>query len=131
MKFTIDKRENYVIIEPHVPVLNGNVARKLKAEFLLRNTGGQKNIVLNLKRVQSTDEEGIRVGILANRLCRTLGGVFILMGVNDEIYEFIELTLIKRDFFIVKNLKEARRIIEDKERINSLGFLQNNSKNEI
>ena len=75
MKYTIDKHDRYIVIEPLTDVLNAEKAAKLKAELLLRNTTGQRNIVLDLSNVREVDEEGVRIGILANRLCHTIGGL--------------------------------------------------------
>ena len=41
MKYTIDKHDRYIVIEPHVDVIDADNAAKLKGEFLLRNTIGQ------------------------------------------------------------------------------------------
>ncbi len=76
MKYTIDKHDRYIVIEPHVDVIDADNAAKLKGEFLLRNTIGQRNIVLDMIHVKQTDEVGIRLGVLAHRLCQSVGGIF-------------------------------------------------------
>ena len=65
MKFTIDKHEKYVIVQPHVEVLDGDSAPKIKAEFVLRNSGGQSNIVLDLSHVKDADSSGLRTGAIS------------------------------------------------------------------
>lgn len=92
MKFTIHKHEKYVIIQPHVPVLDGDTAPKIKAEFLLRNTGGQRNIVLDLSHVQEANAAGFRTVLLAHRLCKAAGGLFILACANEQIKNLIALS---------------------------------------
>src|SRR5690606_22704123 len=89
MKFTIDKHEKYVIIQPHVELLDGDTAPKIKSEFLLRNTGGQRNIVLDLSHVLDADSTGLRTVLLAHRLCKAAGGVFILTHANDPLKNLI------------------------------------------
>lgn len=91
MRFTIDKHDKYVVIQPHVAVLDGEIAPKIKAEFLLRNTGGQRNIVLDLSSVEEADAAGLRTVLLAHRLCKAAGGLFILTSVNEEIKKLILL----------------------------------------
>ena len=71
MKFTVDKYDRYVVIEPLQERLDGETAASLKGEVMLRNTGGQRNIVLDMNNVKSTDETGIRTGLLARRLCKS------------------------------------------------------------
>ncbi len=111
MKFTIEKHERYVVIEPLTECLNGEVAAKLKGEFLLRNTGGQRNIVLDLSQVKTADEQGIRTGVLAHRLCHAVGGVFILCHVCEEVLALLKVAKLDHSFQIVKDLQKAEDII--------------------
>ncbi len=67
MRYTIDKQERYVVIEPLREVIDGVAANYLKGEFMLRNTAGQRNIVLDLNMVKEITEEGVRMGLLAHR----------------------------------------------------------------
>jgi len=111
MKFTIDKHERYVVIEPLSPFLNGEIANKLKAEFMMRNTSGQRNIVLDLSNVEDADENGIRMGILANRLCEAHGGLFILTGICERVFKLIEVSNLQRFFTIVDSIEKAEDLI--------------------
>ncbi|SFT18431.1 STAS domain-containing protein [Sphingobacterium wenxiniae] len=111
MKFTVDKHDRYVVIEPLTDVLNGEAAVKLKGEFMLRNTGGQRNIVLDLRHVEQADEDGLRVGLLARRLCKSTGGYFILTGLHQNVRDFIRLSNLEGYFKIVDSLAEAETLI--------------------
>lgn len=116
MKYAIDKYDNFVVIEPLTEYLDGEGANKLKMEFLLRNNSGQRNIVLDMTHVKHTDEVGIRVGILANRLCRTVKGVFVLIEVRESILEFLKLCRLERAFLIMKDIAEAKLYILENDR---------------
>lgn len=100
MKFTVDKHERYVVIEPLSNHLDDEAVAKLKGEFLLRNTGGQRNIVLDLSHVEYIGEKGIRLGLLARRLCKSVGGLFILIGLKPGISQYLK-SLGLDDYFIV------------------------------
>jgi Anti-anti-sigma regulatory factor (antagonist of anti-sigma factor) len=115
MRFSIDKHEKYVTIQPHVAVLDGETAPKIKAEFLLWNTGGQRNIVLDLSNVREADSSGLRTGLLAHRLCKTAGGVFILTCVNEQIKELISVCKLDGVLTVVSNTTEAEDLIFSKE----------------
>jgi len=115
MKFTINKHEKYVIIKPHVELLDGDTAPKIKAEFLLRNTGGQRNIVLDLSHVQDADSAGLRTGLLAHRLCKAAGGIFIIANVNDQIRRLIEVCKLDTVLTLVSQNTEAEDLIFTKE----------------
>lgn len=111
MKFTVDKHERYVVIEPLIDVLDGKAAASLKGEFMLRHAGGQRNIVLNLEQVKASDEAGMRVGLLARRLCKASGGLFILMGMSPEVKDLLKLTGMDARFKKAESLIEAQDMI--------------------
>ncbi|WP_033566227.1 STAS domain-containing protein [Sphingobacterium sp. SYP-B4668] len=111
MKYTIDKHDRYVVIEPLSDVLNAERAAKLKGELLLRNTVGQRNIVLDLSNVKEVDEEGVRIGILANRLCNSIGGLFILANVDSAVLDVLEMSHLHQQLHIVDSIKQAEDVI--------------------
>lgn len=111
MRYTIDKHERYVVIEPLNPVLDTAAAAFLKGEFMLRNTSGQRNIVLDLSQVEDICEEGIRMGLLADRLCQSADGMFILTGLTDNVQQILKLAHLDKFFTIVRNVTEAEDLI--------------------
>lgn len=111
MKFTVEKGERYVIIEPLVNKLDGEVASKLKGEFMLRNTGGLRNIVLDLNQVKETNEAGIRMGLLARRLCKAAGGLFILVGLHADVLHFLKTVRLDSYFIIAEDIEKAKDLI--------------------
>ena len=115
MKFTIDKHEKYVIIQPHVALLDGDTAPKIKSEFLLRNTGGQRNIVLDLSHVLDADSAGLRTVLLAHRLCKTAGGVFILTHANDPLKKLISVCKLDGVLRLLPDNNRAEDVIFSKE----------------
>ena len=115
MRYTIEKHERYVVIEPLRKILDGEAAAYLKGEFMLRNTSGQRNIVLDLNQVEEITEEGIRMGLLAHRLCNTVGGVFVLTSLKPSVMNMLNLTQLNSHFLIVNNISEAEDIIFESE----------------
>lgn len=111
MKYTIDKHDRYIVIEPHVLVIDAEHAAKLKGEFLLRNTIGQKNIILDLSHVERIDEIGIRLGILAQRLCQSIGGLFILTNMKPSVLEMIKLAQLDKSLKITTSMKGAEDLV--------------------
>lgn len=107
MKYTIDKHERYVVIEPLREVIDGTAANYLKGEFMLRNTAGQRNIVLDLNQVEEISEEGIRMGLLAHRLCNAAGGDFIIININPQVEQTLKVLHLDMHFTILKSLAAA------------------------
>ena len=111
MKYTIDKHERYVVIEPLREIIDGIAANYLKGEFMLRNTAGQRNIVLDLNLVKEISEEGIRMGLLAHRLCNSIGGDFILININPQVEQTLKVLHLDKHFTILKSLSAAEDFI--------------------
>ncbi|MEI5984786.1 MULTISPECIES: STAS domain-containing protein [Sphingobacterium] len=111
MKFTVDKYDRFVVIEPLQEKLDGDAAASLKGEFMLRNTGGQRNIVLDMNKVLETDETGIRTGLLARRLCKSLGGLFIITNLNEGVKQYISSLGLDSYLIITKDVEKAKDLI--------------------
>lgn len=111
MKFTVDNFERYVVIEPLQEKLDGATASSLKGEFMLRNTSGQRNIVLDMNKVMETDEVGIRIGLLARRLCKATGGLFILTNLNQEVLRYMKSLGLDKYLIIADNIENAKDLI--------------------
>lgn len=111
MKFTIDRHERYVVITPHEEILDGVTAPKIKSEFVLLNTDGQRNIVLDLSQVKNADTSGLRCALTAHRLCNTAGGVFVICCANQEIIQLVELSNLKDVLNVVPTYSEAEDLI--------------------
>lgn len=118
MKYAIERNDNFIIFEPLSEVLEGDDAIQLKVEFLLRNNTGQKNIILDLQNVRKIDESGVRVGVLAHRLCSSVGGLFILTGVSSEIYDFLKMCRVEKTFILLNSVEEGKKYILKKQNKN-------------
>lgn len=111
MRFIVDKHERYVVIEPLVDFLDRESAAKLKGEFMLRNTSGQRNIILNLSHVDSASEDVLRMGLLARRLCKASGGLFILTGLNESVSDLLKVSGCAPRFKITDTVTSAEDMI--------------------
>lgn len=111
MKYTIDKHERYIVIEPLSEIIDINAANYLKGEFMLRNTSGQRNIVLDLNMVKEISEEGLRMGLLAHRLCESAGGLFIFIKLSPQVEQTLRVLHLDKHFTILKSLSAAEDLI--------------------
>src|SRR3546814_17350552 len=92
MKFTIDRHDKYVIIKPHEKILNGLNAPQIKSEFVVINTDGQRNIVLDLSEVENVDSSGLRSSLIAYHICKARTGILIIACANLMILGLTELS---------------------------------------
>jgi len=111
MKFTIDRHERYVVLKPHERLLDGGAAPQVKSEFVRINTDGQRNIVLDLSEVEEVDSSGLRSALMAHRMCKALGGIFILAHANPEITQLIEICKLDDVLVSVPTIQEAEDIV--------------------
>ena len=111
MKFSVDKHDKYVLVKLNESKLNSLVSTKLKAELILFNTEGQRNIILDLSDVKYVDSSGLSSLLVGYRLCKNASGVFILTGLNAAITKLIVLSQLETIITIVPKVEEAIDLI--------------------
>ena len=107
MNFTSNKKDKHHQVICNIENLNSAVSPELKAEFVVANKDGGKNIVLDLSQAKYADSSGLSAVLLGNRLCRDAGGTFVLTGLNEHISKLIEIAQLDRVLNITPTLSEA------------------------
>lgn len=92
MSFQIDKQDNYTIIHVEAEKLDTNVAPVLKSELVVLNSEGVKNIIIDLSATRYCDSSGLSSILVANRLCKNVGGVFVLTGIQESVQKLISIS---------------------------------------
>lgn len=112
MKFSIDKHEKYVVLKLQEPAFTNSNAPALKSEFILLNTEGFRNIVLDLSAVKSCDDAQDLSSLLAgDRLCKAADGIFVVCGVNKALKPTIQMSNLHNSVVFVNKLDEATDLI--------------------
>ena len=112
MKFSVDKHEKYVVLRLDEPRLTTENAPRLKSEFILLNTEGYCNIVLDLSEVSACDDsQDLSCLLVGDRLCKKANGLFIVTGITKCILELLEMSSIDQSLNIVGQLEEAEDLI--------------------
>lgn len=112
MKFSVDKHEKYVVIRLDETKFTDFNAPGLKSEFILLNTDGYCNIVLDLSEVKSCDDsQDLSCLLVADRLCKKANGLFIVTGVADCITDILRLSSLDQSLHILGSLAEAEDLI--------------------
>src|SRR5438093_12619072 len=107
MKFTVDKKEKYVILRLQEAKLTTLVAPELKAEFLFLFQQEFRNIIVDLTEVQYCDSSGLSALLTGFRLCRDSNGVFILTGLQDHVRKLISISQLDNMLSIIPTVNEA------------------------
>ncbi|WP_316767259.1 STAS domain-containing protein [Pedobacter frigiditerrae] len=112
MKFSTDKHEKYVVLKLDEPRFTNDNTPALKSEFILLNTEGYRNIVLDLSVVEEcNDSQDLSCLLVGDRLCRSAGGVFVVTGVNNSIAKIVKMSNLHNSVTFVNKLDEATDLI--------------------
>ncbi len=107
MKYSIDKKENYAVMELQEENLNSIVAPDLKSELVILSNEGIANLILDLTHVKYVDSSGLSAILTANRLWKTLGS-FVLTGINHEpVRKLIEISRLNSVLTITPTVSES------------------------
>ncbi len=107
MKFTLDKHEKYVLVKLEESKLNTLNSAQLKSEFIVLNNEGFKNLILDLKNVKYIDSSGLSSILVANRLCKTLGGTFVITHANPIIGKLVAISRLENILTLLESNEEA------------------------
>lgn len=108
MKYSVDKRDNYTIFTLQEDNLNSVIAPDLKADFILLQSEGIRNFILDLSPVNFVDSSGLSAILTANRLWKGDLGSFVLMGINNpNVKKLIEISRLDSILAISPNLAGA------------------------
>lgn len=107
MKYSIDKKENYAVMELQEENLNSFVAPDLKSELVILSNEGIANLILDLSKVKYVDSSGLSAILTANRLWKSLG-TFVLTGIeHDPVRKLIEISRLDSVLTIVPTVPES------------------------
>jgi anti-sigma B factor antagonist len=107
MKFTTDKNEQYTTFSLLEENLNSLKAPDLKAEFVLLNNEGVRNLIFDLSAVKFVDSSGLSAILTANRLWKETGS-FILTGINHpSVKKLIEISRLDSILTIIPTVDES------------------------
>ena len=112
MDFKVEQQPNYTLIRVLHEKLDTHVAPSLKSELVLISGNGEKNIVLDLAKCRYCDSSGLSSILVANRLCKNAGGMFVLTGLNDAVERLITISQLDTVLNITMNVEEAVTMIE-------------------
>jgi len=112
MDFKVEQQPNYTLIRVLHEKLDTHVAPSLKSELVLISGNGEKNIILDLGKCRYCDSSGLSSILVANRLCKNSGGMFVLTGLNDAVERLITISQLDTVLNITMNVEEAVALIE-------------------
>lgn len=107
MKFSIEKKEKYTLLQLSEEKLDTLIAPELKSEFVTLNTEGTTNLILNLSETKYVDSSGLSAILVANRLCSNAGGKLVLCCVNDHVLKLFKISQLDSILTILPTVQES------------------------
>jgi len=107
MKYTVDKQDNYALFSLLEDKLDTRIAPGLKSEFVLMNSEGIRNIVLDLGTTRFIDSSGLSSILVANRLCNNVDGSLVLCGLTDYVKKMFEISHLDKVLTITDTKTDA------------------------
>jgi anti-sigma B factor antagonist len=122
MKYTVDKKEQYVVFTPLEDKLDSSLSPKLKSELLTVHAEGYNNLIIDMSQVKYVDSSGLSALLVGNREFSRNGGIFIIASPHEHVIKLIKISMLDKVFNIVESLEEAAEAVfiheidsEDKE----------------
>jgi anti-anti-sigma factor len=110
MKYTIDKKEQYVIFTPMEEKLDSLLAPILKSELLTIHAEGFMNLVLDMSQVKYVDSSGLSALLVGDREFGK-NGIFLISGIQDHVMKLLKISMLDKKLNLVANLEEAGEAI--------------------
>ncbi len=108
MKYSVEKRDKFVVLLLQESRLNSLTAPKLKSELVLFNAEGFNSIILDLTDVEFVDSSGLSSILVAHRLCKDAGGTFVICSLQDSVKKLIKISQLEGILNIFPTVSEAR-----------------------
>lgn len=109
--FKIEKKEKHTLVTVCVEKLDSRVSPSLKSELVMINSGGEKNIIIDLCECRYCDSSGLSAILIANRLCMNAKGTFVLTGLQDPVKKLITIAQLDTILNITPTLDEAVQLL--------------------
>ncbi len=107
MSLTSKKYDNYSLVTVSTEKLDSILSPELKAEFVLINKNGDKNILLDLTSVKYCDSSGLSALLIGNRVCSEANGSFIVCGIQPMVEKLLKISQLDSILTITPTLPEA------------------------
>ena len=111
MKIEVSSEEKYTVLRPEAEKLDSSVSPLLKAEVVMLNGKGVKNLLIDLSEVKYIDSSGLSAILVANRLCKSLEGVMVLSGLSENVKKLIAISQLESILTIVPTTGEGIEFI--------------------
>ena len=107
MRYSIEKAERYTQLTLEEEKMDTLIAPKVKSEVVALYQTGTVNLIFDLSPVKYVDSSGLSALLLANRASKQVGGLLVLVGLNEHVSKLIHISKLDEVFEILPTVAEA------------------------
>ncbi len=107
MKYTVDKKEQYVIFTLQEEKLDSSLSPDLKSELLTVHAEGYKNLMMDMSHVKYADSSGLSALLVGNRAFAENGGIFVITAPQEHVLKLIRISMLDKVLHVVGTHEEA------------------------
>ncbi|MES2386566.1 MAG: STAS domain-containing protein [Bacteroidota bacterium] len=107
MKFQKEKKDQYILLRPDAERLDAGAGQDLKAESVLLNAEGFRNIILDCSQITAGDPKGLSAIVLGSHLCRDKGGMFVVASPTPKLLSELQTLDLYHTLHVLPTLTEA------------------------
>ncbi|GAB3647646.1 hypothetical protein GCM10028791_09980 [Echinicola sediminis] len=107
MKYTVDKKEQYVIFTLQEEKLDSTLSPVLKSELLTVNAEGYHNLIMDMSHVKYADSSGLSALLVGHRTFSENGGIFVISAPQEHVTKLIKISMLDKVLNVVESQEEA------------------------
>ncbi len=107
MNFTIEDKGRYTLVTSNVEKLDTTCAPELKSELVYLNKTGVRNVLMDLTNTRYCDSSGLSALLVANRLCKSVNGSFVVCGLQEPVQKLVQISQLETVLSITPTASEG------------------------
>lgn len=107
MNFNIEDKGRYTQVTSNVDKLDTTCAPELKSELVYLNKTGVRNVIIDLAATRYCDSSGLSALLVANRLCKSVGGSLVVCGLQEPVQKLVQISQLESVLSITPSAAEA------------------------
>lgn len=107
MNFIIEDKGRYTLVTSKADKLDTTCAPELKSELVYLNKTGVRNAIIDLSATRYCDSSGLSALLVANRLCKSVGGSLVVCGLQEPVQKLVQISQLESVLSITPTVAEA------------------------
>ncbi|MBL7956898.1 MAG: STAS domain-containing protein [Flavobacteriales bacterium] len=107
MNFIIEDKGRYTLVTSKAEKLDTTCAPELKSELVYLNKTGVRNAIIDLSATRYCDSSGLSALLVANRLCKSVGGSLVVCGLQEPVQKLVQISQLESVLSITPTVAEA------------------------